>query len=138
MAPKFNKGTNMKLNLGIVALLAAGSAQTLAKSPVVSAPMDPICVRSLQAAVDVLEGGLYTDGQGKPYIEPNDLSSIKISNVKTLESSCLGPADCDDQNPDAFTWSADVGEASGVHGKVVVSYHRGNCFVKKIALKGGK
>lgn len=128
----------MKLNLGLAAFLTAGSVQVLAKSPVVPAPMDPICVRSLQAAVDVLEGGLYSDGDGKPYIDPNDLNSIKISNVKTLESSCLGPAECSDQDPDAFTWSADLGESTGVHGKVVVSYHRGNCTLKKISLKGGK
>ncbi len=128
----------MKLNVSLVALLTAGSVQTLAKAPVVSAPMDPVCVRSLQAAVTSLDGGLYTDEQGKPFIDPNDLSSVKISNVKTLASSCIGPADCDDQHPDAFTWSADVGESSGVHGKVVVSYHRGNCFVKSASFKGGK
>jgi hypothetical protein len=128
----------MKLNVGIATLLTAGSVQTFAKPPVVSAPMDPVCVRSLQAAVTVLSDGLYTDMEGKPYIDPNDFNSVQIGNVKTLASSCIGPADCDDQHPDAFTWSADVGQAPGVHGKAVVSYHRGICFVKHIALKSGK
>lgn len=120
----------MKLTHAMLAIIALSSTQTFA------AEMMPQCADQIRAAVSVLESGAYPDDKGNMTIAKTDADLIQISNVKVLSSACLGPADCDAQNPDAFTYGADIGKkGEGLNGRVVVSYHRGNCSIQKIVLK---
>lgn len=109
----------------------------LSTTPAMAAEMNPLCQNQIRAALSMLEGGgAYPDENGNYTVAKTDTDYVQISNVKVLSSACLGPAECDDQNPDAFTYGADIGKkGEGLNGRVVVSYHRGNCSIRKITLK---
>ena len=124
----------MKLNSAILALIATGSTQVLASPAPVQ--MNELCVKQISSAVSILNGEFSQDEKGNISVAPADIAAVNISKVKVLSSSCRGPADCDAKHPDSFVYAADVGKkGEGAHGRVVVSYHRGVCFVEKIALK---
>ncbi|MGZ3656697.1 MAG: hypothetical protein ACXVB9_12205 [Bdellovibrionota bacterium] len=120
-------------------ILALAALQSTAFAAEVSGPvkMEDGCENMIRSAVASLESGymMPDENTGAVTLAKEDLASVKISNVKILHSSCQGPGDCDAQNPDSFTYGADIGKkGEGLTGKVVVSYHRGNCFVSKISL----
>lgn len=122
----------MKPNLVLGVVAALSMSQALAAAPV----MEAQCSREIRSAVSILEGSYSRDDEETLTVTEQDTASIKISNVRILASSCIGPADCDARHPDAFTYAADIGKSGeGLSGKVVVKYHRGNCLVKKITLK---
>ena len=123
----------MKLNAMILSFLAM-SPPALASSP---KGMEIGCENMIRAALASLEGGyiLADEQTGAVTTDKDSLAAVEISNVKVISSSCMGPADCDAQNPDQFTYAADIGKkGQGLTGNVVVSYHRGNCWVRKFKL----
>ncbi len=106
----------MKINALILGMIAASST-AMANEPL---KMQQGCETAIRSSVAV---------------EKLELEAVTVENVRVLVSSCQGPADCDAQNPDTFTYAADLGKkVQGLSGQVVVHYHRGNCFVKKITL----
>jgi hypothetical protein len=126
----------MKFHPMVLALLATSSAAIGAETNS-SAKMVEGCEGMIRTAVASLESGyLMPDEQtGAVTIAKEDLAAVTISNVKVLHSSCIGPGDCDAKHPDAFTYGADIGKrGEGLTGKVIVSYHRGNCSVSRISL----
>jgi hypothetical protein len=128
----------MKMNAAIIALMAISSTAMATESLTAAPQLDPICNTVIRAAVAALEsGGLEVDQTtGAVTIDKAQLDNVAISNVKIIRSSCRGPADCDAQHPDQFTYGADLGKKGDMLvGKVVASYHRGNCVVTKILLK---
>jgi hypothetical protein len=120
----------MKLHPMILALSAAAATSTAhASAPGTLAQGCENMIRAAAAAINT-DWINPDEGTGNITIAKEDLAAVKITNVKVLHSSCIGPDDCDAQNPDAFTWGANVNGK----GRVVVSYHRGNCSISKFSL----
>ena len=123
----------MKISALVLSILAVSPA-AFAKQPVA---MEQRCETAIKTAAAVLQNGYVNadETSGAVTVDGADVASVSLSNVQILSSSCQGPADCDSRHPDSFTYAADIGaKGQGLTGKVVVSYHRGNCFVKKITL----
>ena len=119
----------------LVLALAAASTPAFAEN----VKMVDGCETIVRSAVASLQADWMRPDEttGAVTIEKEDLAAVMISNVKVLASSCKGPADCDAQHPDAFTWGADIGKKGdgSLTGKVVVSYHRGHCWVSKLNIQ---
>ena len=100
--------------------------------------MNSLCETVVRAAVAALQSDylLRDEKTGDVSLSKDDLAQVLVQNVKVVDSSCRGPGDCDEQNPDSFTYRADIGKkGNGLNGQVVVSYHRGHCLVRQISLK---
>jgi hypothetical protein len=123
----------LKLNALVLAVLATSTA--MATSKPVQAPLNDGCEKAIRTAVAALDAGYITAEPAESTISKEDQDGVKLSSV-VIASSCIGPSDCSEKEPDAFTWVVTVGKkAEGLNGKVKVSYHRGNCIIESIALK---
>lgn len=121
----------MKFHPALLALVATQSTAFAAdaKTPV---QMPDMCTTMVKAALAAINsGGLLPDDRtGDVTIDKDSLAAETIKNVRVIHTACLGPDDCDAQNPDAFTYAATLNKT----GKVVVSYHRGNCSISKFSI----
>jgi hypothetical protein len=93
--------------------------------------MDPICENLVRTAAAALNSGsLEVADDGSISLDKDSLAGVSISHVRVIGTDCHGPGDCDKQNPDTFTYAANVGKT----GKLVATYHRGNCSVTKFVM----
>lgn len=122
----------MKINALVLTLIAMSS-------PAMAAPgqLQESCETAIRTAVAALkEGYIHAETDGSVTLDKSELASVEIADIQVTSSSCVGPAECDDQHPDSFVYKVKIGKkGEGLTGKITASYHRGNCSISKISLK---